>query len=77
MAQGANDYSGIHPFEMQKQGDVRKETTAASLSESQWLGNKSSDTRNVFKTDPSNYIRHQGQESYTELEMYENTKHKI
>ena len=71
MAQGANGCPGIHPFEMQTQGDVRKETTAAALRGSPRLGNNSSDTGNVFYTDPSNYIRHQGQASYVALVMYE------
>lgn len=65
----ANDCAGIHPFEMQE-GD-RKETTAAALRESVWLENNSSDRGNVFYTEPSNYIRHQGQKSYVELEKYE------
>lgn len=71
MAQGANGCSGVHPFEMEKQGDVRKETTAAAL-----RGLHSWETtpliQGMFSTpDPSNYIRHQGQASYVELVMYE------
>ena len=71
LKQRANDGSGIHPFEMQWEGDVRKETTAAALRKSLRRGNKASDRRPVFYTEPSNYIRHQGQESYVELEKYE------
>lgn len=71
LKQRGNDCSGIHPFEMQEQGHVRNETTAAALRKSLRLENNSSDRGNVFYTEPSNYIRHQGQESYVELEKYE------
>lgn len=53
------------------QEDVRNETTAAALRKSLRLENNSSDRGNVFYTEASNYIRHQGQESYVELDKYE------
>ena len=71
LEQRANDCSGIHPFEMQEEGDVRKETTAAALRKSLRLENNSSDRGSVFYTEPSNYIRHQGEQSYVDSYKYE------
>lgn len=58
----------MHPFELKEEGDVRKETTAAALRKPLRLENKSSDRGSIVYTDPSNYNRHWGQESYAELE---------
>lgn len=66
--QCANHCSGIHPFELKEEGDVRKETTAAALRKPLRLENNSSDRGSVLDTDPSNYNRRRGQESYAELE---------
>lgn len=67
----ANDCSGIHSFEMQKEGVVRRKTTAAALRKSLRLGNNSSDRENVFHTELSNQICRQGHESYVRLEKCE------
>lgn len=74
--QCANHCSGIHPFELKEEGDVRKETTAAALRKPLWLENNSSDRGSILNTDPSNYNRHRGQESCAELEKKVYTRKK-